>query len=737
MALIYGQLVKAQLENLASAPASTPSGIMYLNTTDSPNTFRYYDGTAWRTVVSRDATETLSGKTLTSPQINSGILATCNIDDYVDINEESAPSTPSSGKIRLYGKTDKKLYTKDSAGTETQVGASGSGELNLIENPNDSNNWTAGTGYTLATTTTAGDLPLGGTIDTAIKITSGTGASTEGTLAQTNYYTITPGAALQNKKLKCEFYLRPGSNFIDSEWTVSIYTSGGTRMALSTDSSSVTYIPNATGKFTTYFDADDTASYTARFTRTVNAGANAGVLNIVNVIVGPGIQPQGAAVGAPVSYTPTFGGFGTATNIALTQERIGTRIFINGNFQTGTVAASTAKMSLPTGYSADFTDKPNSYTVGRWARSTSTATVRRGGPLYVVSSDPTNVLFGNDDYNYAQGPIDAINGDSIAGNSETLSVYFDVNIAEWAGSGTVNLGQNDVQYISHNGSNTIYGPSGSLVPNQAFTTGSTNRTMTLTNIPTNVSPIVEIYDSANARWFNAAQIYPYVQGNNANSVNHYGIRSYWSSGSTYTVEFGNQGLNTATTTVDNGSSAWSTEYAAGTRWRIYIAQSGQAVGFGEVAQNTSGLVKSAGQLKGTNTNDSAATGYVGEYIESVESTGTAAAATSTWKEIKSITLTPGDWDVTIIGHHDYNGATLTGLPRFGLSTASASSTGMVTGSSIAYIPISNSSDIGGTTSLPNMRKSITATTTYYFNALSVYSAGSPTWHGIISARRVR
>ena len=39
----------------------------------------------------------------------------------------STPSTPASGKKKLYPKTDGKLYTLNSAGTEVEVGAGGSG----------------------------------------------------------------------------------------------------------------------------------------------------------------------------------------------------------------------------------------------------------------------------------------------------------------------------------------------------------------------------------------------------------------------------------------------------------------------------------------------------------------------------------------------------------------------------------------------------------------------------------
>jgi hypothetical protein len=46
---------------------------------------------------------------------------------YLDLPAASAPATPASGKVRLYAKTDKSLYQKDDAGTETGLAGGGGG----------------------------------------------------------------------------------------------------------------------------------------------------------------------------------------------------------------------------------------------------------------------------------------------------------------------------------------------------------------------------------------------------------------------------------------------------------------------------------------------------------------------------------------------------------------------------------------------------------------------------------
>lgn len=115
MADIYGQLVKAQLENLAADPTTTPTGLVYLHTGTS--TAKYYDGAAWRFVADTDRAQTWTNKTLTTPALNGAVV------DYDDLTEAAAPGTPAAGKLRLYAKTDGLLYTKDDAGTENPVGS--------------------------------------------------------------------------------------------------------------------------------------------------------------------------------------------------------------------------------------------------------------------------------------------------------------------------------------------------------------------------------------------------------------------------------------------------------------------------------------------------------------------------------------------------------------------------------------------------------------------------------------
>lgn len=92
MSAIYGQLIKAQLENLTSDPAAPPDGLMYLKT--DTDLFRYYDGTAWRTVATTDtATTNLLAQYASDIGDSGGIRRATQTDLLGDIKATTASGT--------------------------------------------------------------------------------------------------------------------------------------------------------------------------------------------------------------------------------------------------------------------------------------------------------------------------------------------------------------------------------------------------------------------------------------------------------------------------------------------------------------------------------------------------------------------------------------------------------------------------------------------------------------------
>ena len=510
-------------------------------------------------------------------------IATPAITGSTDYTNTTAPATPSAGHTALYpSSVDGKFHFINSSGTDSVLGASGSGELNLVANPSDAVSWTAATGATLATTTTAGDLPLAGPVATAIKITSGTGTSSEATLAQTNSYSFTTPAAYA-VKTKVEFWLRPGTNFIASEWTVSVYA-GSTRQSLTTDSSSVTYLPNASGKFTTYFDAAASTAYTVRFTRVNNAGTNAGVLNVANVIVGPGIQPQGAVVGPWKSYTPTVTnlGAGSSTNEGWYRqvgESIEVKIRVVKDATPGS-GGSTVTITLPPNYTLNSGAVSSNNQVG-WgnfsgATYTGAAQAFAAGNLLQLRKvgGSTNIL-----------------GSDMTASSELDFAGLMIPVNELAGSGTVNLAQNDVQY--YYGTGGTWGTSATITTAQGQggvlggTTTPSGTTFFYTIVPTtpipiSVTPVLQVSGDG-VHWSN-------VPSTQLAAIN---IESFRSDGTNY-IGAGVSVTSTGNLRVDFGkySSAVTMAWSGTWYWRVAVGLPGQAVGFGIVTSTSSGLMPS-------------------------------------------------------------------------------------------------------------------------------------------------
>lgn len=147
---------------------------------------------------------------------------------------------------------------------------------------------------------------------------------------------------------------------------------------------------------------------------------------------------------------------------------------------------------------------------------------------------------------------------------------------------------------------------------------------------------------------------------------------------------------------------------------------------------TSGAVT----LTGTNTNDSAATGKVGEAPATrVTSFTNLPAATTLWGDMTSVSLTSGDWDVTGVVSFSANASTITSL-QIGISiTSGNSSTGLQEGDNMLFLVPPSTVNRGG--DIPVYRISLASTTTVYFKVNATYTVATPQYVCRISARRPR
>lgn len=147
----------------------------------------------------------------------------------------------------------------------------------------------------------------------------------------------------------------------------------------------------------------------------------------------------------------------------------------------------------------------------------------------------------------------------------------------------------------------------------------------------------------------------------------------------------------------------------------------------------------AGQLVGTGTNDNALAGNVGEYIESVVPTGSAVSLTSAVnKDITTISLTAGDWDVTGTVGFIAAGTTTCTITAGSISTTLNTidfTNGRVT--NLLFATVTPGAQAWQYLPVPVCRFSLSSTTTMHLVATSTFAVSTMTGFGNIRARRVR
>ena len=183
--------------------------------------------------------------------------------------------------------------------------------------------------------------------------------------------------------------------------------------------------------------------------------------------------------------------------------------------------------------------------------------------------------------------------------------------------------------------------------------------------------------------------------------------------------------------VANGGTNAST--AADARSNLSAAVSG-ANGDITSLTNTTGI-----PLHGTNTNDDASAGYVGEYISSSISSGSAVSlTTATPANITSISLTAGDWDVMGLVCFTGNAATTVSAKNGWISSTSATvPTPPNSGSFWSdQLPLGAGNTVWRM-SVGNIRFSLSGTTTVYLSCQATFAVNTYSAFGFIGARRVR
>lgn len=597
-----------QLSGLTASRAMVTDGSKNLASSATTSTqVGYLSGASGTTgtnniVFSQDPT--IAGALLSSPVVTAGGLTETQI---------STPSSPGSGNSIIYPKAnDGYLYQLDSTGAEVAHNPNPFGEINIVLNPNgataldinrtnDVGDWVdSGTGTTSSRSTTASEIPLSPTTTAGIKILN------DGSSTGYTYMRMTLPQSLYNRKLKIAWqqYVSTSTAYASGDFKVELYWNassnyGGayTAFTLSTDSSGVSSIPALTGGYQTTFDASTNPYLELRITRV--AGTTNSFMAMNNVVVGPGIQPQGAVIGPWLSWTPTLstGVRGTNTEKAFWRQ-VGSEMEVQYTFsQTagGTAGSGTYLFSLPNNYTIDSTQ----VTLG----TGNTGSVVGNGYLYdgtnersaytmTASSTQFSVAF------YTSATATS-NWGSAAIPLSTTTIKALVNaripIAEWAGSGTVNLAQNDVEHVwnsdvsstaSVTASGFAYGPGGVTISSSWSSLGTSYVRDVQFSTPIQPTDVLTVWiDKSNTGnyWVPAAVHYPFI----SQGTSQYGITIVGQTSTTARVTFRPQGSNPTNATYAGNGTAWS---VLGERWKVTKSVSGQAVGFGLANDVSSGLV---------------------------------------------------------------------------------------------------------------------------------------------------
>jgi hypothetical protein len=420
---VYGQLVRAQLERVASPSTTVGSRIL------------------WDTDKSKPVFDTGSA-------IRSFLFDQGDVENYLDWTEQSGEiSAPASGKRRLYFKDDGYLYSQDTDGSEIRIGA-GQGEINYCENSDADTGTDGWAAYADAAATTPAD-GTGGSPTAAISRVEATSLRDDAHFRLTKddddrqgeglSYDFTIDEADQGRMLRISFDYIASANYAADDVHVWIYDVTNTALIAVTPFKLEGTSNNDNHQFVGLFQAaiDSTSYRLILHISTTNE--NSYTFDFDNVRIGPQNKSFGPAVTDWVSWTPTSTWSENVTHEGK-WRRVGDsmegQVFIS---LSGAPDNTSLILNLPSGYSIDTAKLANSQgnvsPIGQALLRDHGVVTLQGVIKYTTTTTMVVVAMADD-----AGTGSAYVGDSTLNattpftwaNNDRVSLWFRVPIAGWS-----------------------------------------------------------------------------------------------------------------------------------------------------------------------------------------------------------------------------------------------------------------------------------------------------------------
>lgn len=190
------------------------------------------------------------------------------------------------------------------------------------------------------------------------------------------------------------------------------------------------------------FDIPDTCAQIRFGFHFASTSTTAVTFSFDDVFVGPQDASFGPAMNdfqlMSSGFVPLSSAFGTVTGATFYSRRVGDSLEVRGYWTNGTVAASEARLDLPSNLIIDtskFSSQTNRQIVGQWVLSTTgNSNISANnflGPLFYDGSDNNSLYFAAQ---VSSGTLEKDNGNDVGTTGNTTMVNFIIPISGWSTS---------------------------------------------------------------------------------------------------------------------------------------------------------------------------------------------------------------------------------------------------------------------------------------------------------------